>query len=196
MTLPLAQHSVYSHTLGTKRGAERHVQRTHSKTTGLLKNTYIRHIKALSLFMLTAQVGGTTNPLMREAPVKDSKLTSMMKALCKADSTEADELQISAAMKKDWFRANKANCGSYIVESSGGSAKLAVHFEDELCQTLDELIAFVANEPECDSVKKIRKTETGFEEALIPGVINTQGFSASLSTSSLEPCIAKMATVT
>lgn len=196
MTLPLAQHSVYSHTLGTKRGAKRNVQRTHSKTTGLLKNTYIRHIKALSLFMLTAQVGGTTNPLMREAPVKDSKLTSMMKALCKADSTEADELQISAAMKKDWFRANEANCGSYTVASTGGSAKLAVHFEDELCQAMDELIAFVANEPECDSLQKICKTEAGFEEVLIPGVINTQGFSASLSASSLEPCIAKMATVT
>ena len=154
MTLPLAQHSVFSHTLGTKRGAERNVQGTHSKATGLLKNTYIRHTKALSLFMLTAQVGGAINPLMREAPVKDSKLTSMMKSLCKADSTEADELQISAAMKKDWFRANEANCGSYTVASTGGSAKLAVHFEDELCQTLDELIAFVANEPECDSVKK------------------------------------------
>lgn len=168
---------------------------SHSNRSG--KNTgYIRKIQALTLLMLSAKVEGGREASMRSVRMRGTELSSMMAERCKADQTVVDDLKIETAMARDWFHASQSNCGHYQLEAKSGTAKLAIDLDDALCQTVDELMAYMANEPACHSLKKVSKAQASFEDALLPYVINTKGFSASLSAPSLAPCISSLATIT
>lgn len=155
---------------------------------------YLRHIQTLALFMLSNQVRATGATQMHEAPhQQNSHLVTLMTDQCKAEGTWWDHSNPESTIKADWFPNNGANCGSFVLTSQGDSAHLAMHFDDALCATIQELLVHVSYEPACRSIDSIKQTTLALPPRMMPGVINTRGVSARMSNAALAPCLTKMA---